>query len=41
MPDMYPSGFARHLAEVRADEGGYAKYVAGGYASDKLWEPEA
>lgn len=41
MPDMYPSGYALFLAESYAAEGGYEKYAAGGYAPDKLWEPEA
>jgi len=39
MPDMYPSGYARFLAESRANEGGYEAYIAGKFANDKLWEP--
>jgi hypothetical protein len=40
MPDMYPSGYAAYLAEQYAEEGGYEKYLAGGYSADHLWEPE-
>jgi hypothetical protein len=39
MPDMYPSGYATYLAEQYAAEGGYQKYITGGFAPGKLWEP--
>lgn len=41
MPDMYPSGYARFLAEERDKEGGYDNYIAGKYADNHLWEPDA
>jgi hypothetical protein len=39
-PDMYPSGFARFMAESHAEEGGYDRYVAGEYAPENIWEPK-
>lgn len=40
MPDEFPEGFARHMAEDRARRGAYEAYLAGAFGDD-LYQPNA
>lgn len=40
MPDEFPDGFSRYMAEQYAAEGGYERFLAGDFAKENLWEPE-